>query len=185
MGTAAPTTMAPTAAPTTNARTAAPTTKAPTAAPTTTAPTAAPTTTAPTAAPTTKAPTAAPTTKAPSAAPTFLAPTAAPTNEGTTPEHTLEKISDDGRCRGSPHGGWGAGELGKDITLQECKQRCLESVTCTFVVYKRDSKKCWEYTKCAKRKGKFVKKGRTLETWQKVASATPSPTPSTRRLLIV
>merc|ERR1712232_1499273 len=151
---------------------AAPTTNAPTAVPTTEASTAAPTTNAPTA--TTKAPTAVPTTKVPTAAPTFLA---------TTPEYTLEKICDDGRCRGAPSGGYGG--LGKQVTLQECKQACLDSVTCKFVVYKKSNGYCSEYTKCRKKGGKFVRKGRALETWQKVIIETPSPTPSTRRLLIV
>merc|ERR1719478_1187312 len=145
--------------------------------PTTKAPTAAPTTKAPTAAPTFLAPSAMPTTKAPTAAPTFLAPSAAPTTDATTPEHTLEKICDDGRCRGAPNGGWGG--VIRGVTLQECKQACLDSVTCKFVVYKKSNGLCYEYTTCRKSKGKFVQKGKTLETWQKIIIETPSPTPST------
>merc|ERR1712087_258969 len=77
------------------------------------------------------------------------------------PVVTMAKARNDGRCKGAPRKNWG--NLGKNISLHECKQACIDSTTCLFAVFQWSSGQCTEYTECSH----FVKEGKTFQTWRK------------------
>jgi len=85
------------------------------------------------------------------------------------PVVTMMKIQNDARCRGAPSGGWGS--LGIGISLDHCKQACLDSTACLFVVFKWKDGQCSKYTKC----DAFTKPGLTFQTWAKTPPFEPEP----------
>lgn len=79
---------------------------------------------------------------------------------------TFIRKTADGRCSldgEAPPTGWGS--LGRDITLDACRDACLTSSTCNFVGFRRTGKgtSCTEFSVCEA----IVAAGRGWETWQK------------------
>jgi hypothetical protein len=81
-------------------------------------------------------------------------------------ESTLVLRSADGRCKGAPFDGWG--KLAKVEDVDECKQACLASTDCQFMVYRSSNKACTAFTSCS---NDFVQIGSSFETWEKVDKA--------------
>jgi hypothetical protein len=79
---------------------------------------------------------------------------------------TLVLRSSDGRCTGAPYDDWGA--LASVSNVDECKQACLASIHCQFMVYRSSNQACTAFTSCS---NGFGQNGQTFETWEKVSKA--------------
>jgi hypothetical protein len=79
----------------------------------------------------------------------------------------MVKVQDDGRCKGDRTGDWGNLGKGRGVSLEKCKQLCLDQPRkCSFAVYQSSSKLCTGYATC----DSFTKSGKTFQTWAKGVS---------------
>lgn len=68
---------------------------------------------------------------------------------------------DGSRCFGTPTE-WAS--LGSNKTLDQCKQLCLETISCSFIVHNDATGACTEFTTCSKFK---LDEGKQFTAWHK------------------